>query len=143
MVAGFITSAVAGGSGAGFHAHEEAFCIVVKGSKRWFIQLQDSKMAPGEDIRVLHDPTAEARQRWLTDVLPSIANDTGTNKPLECWQDAGDVLYIPAWLNHAVWNHGDTTVGLSVTHLKVSDAEDSHLGSPCWSNPWQDHCAAV
>jgi hypothetical protein len=134
------------GSGAGFHAHEEAFCIVAKGSKRWFIQLEDNtKTREYSSSRMLHDNTAEARQRWLAEVFPGLPEDGGIDKPLECMQEAGDILYIPPWAPHAVWNVGETTIALSVTHQKSHAfyEGDARASVPCWKNAWQDHCPDI
>ena len=35
---------------------------------------------------------------------------------MECYQNAGDVLYVPHMYHHAVFNLGEMTVAVSVIH---------------------------
>ena len=42
---------------------------------------------------------------WLRRVLPTLAADS---RPLECNQQAGDILYVPSGWHHATINVGDT-----------------------------------
>ena len=131
-------------SGAFFHSHEEAICILVKGRKRWFIDANipaDDRSAEtalttnglGGAVR---DYSSDSRRAWLSDILPTLPPE---KRPLECWQEAGDIMYIPAWTDHAVWNDGDLTIGLSVTNEKVRDRSNVDY-TPCWNNEWQEAC---
>ena len=62
----------------------------VYGEKRWYLQ------PPGKSY-VSRVPLV----KWLSDEYPTLTN---VEKPLECVQQAGDVLFIPAFWAHASLN---------------------------------------
>ncbi len=133
------------GSGLTFHSHTEAWCGLVWGTKHWLLVVPpwlrtssegDTSAAsggngyqdPGENIAEMLErvgDTAHERQRFV-DGLKGLPN-----KPLECLQHKGDLLYIPAGFMHMVVNIGET-VGISVTNLETNgdDMYSSSSGLP-------------
>ena len=79
------------GSGQHFHSHGEAFNAVVAGRKRWFFLPPGSAVEAGE-----YASSLEFARR-----LPA-------EGVMECTQDTGDVVVVPAQVPHAVINVGDT-----------------------------------
>ena len=47
---------------------------------------------------------------------------------MECYQNAGDVLYVPHMYHHAVFNLGEMTVAVSVIHDGIGYASCSSIG---------------
>lgn len=88
------------GSGIGLHAHQDAWNQVLFGAKRW--TLYPSSGVPPE---AGYNPT-EPHLQWLSEFYPLVKE--GANKPLECVQQAGDVVYVPEGWYHATVNLGDT-----------------------------------
>tara|TARA_B100000795_G_C22493853_1_gene321311 strand:+ start:215 stop:376 length:162 start_codon:yes stop_codon:yes gene_type:complete len=43
---------------------------------------------------------------------------------MECYQNAGDVLYVPHMYHHAVFNLGEMTVAVSVIHDGIGYAKE-------------------
>ena len=129
------------GSGLPFHNHLDAFQAAVVGRKRWLlVEPRQKPLLSTDDISnrplpgmflgraTLPKPTqaitsfarlheggssnltmGEARSTWLRDVLPALPAD---ERPLECWQEEGDVMFVPATWEHMTVNEGDA-VGLS------------------------------
>lgn len=78
------------GSPAHFHAHAWNACVV--GAKRWFLYPAYAAFySVRPPVRFAFDPPAADAQR-----------------PLECIQRAGDVIYVPEDFGHAVLNLHDT-----------------------------------
>jgi hypothetical protein len=95
-------------SGLGFHNHRQAFCGLITGVKRWFIIAGGGSNPPPPQWR---DDTPKARAIFLNEVLPTL-----DPKPLECYQHEGDVLFVPEYFPHTVYNVGET-VAVSAVHL--------------------------
>ncbi|CAH1254079.1 JMJD8 [Branchiostoma lanceolatum] len=87
-----------GGSGTGsaWHLHAQAWNGVVFGAKRWFIYAPDQRPPGIANFDQLD---------WMKYVHPYLR---ASGRPLECLQQAGDVVYIPQNFFHAVLNIGDT-----------------------------------
>ena len=84
------------GSGLAFHEHDEAFNLLGVGTKRWFV------FPPGHVAK--HNvvvPHTRDRDRWLSTDLPNMPAE---QRPLQCTQLAGDVVYVPTGFLHGVWN---------------------------------------
>ena len=47
---------------------------------------------------------------------------------MECYQNAGDVLYVPHMYHHAVFNLGEMTVAVSVIHDGIGYASEIYDG---------------
>jgi len=98
------------GSGAPPHYHEDAVNVLMHGRKRWWLQpprWAEYSTVPAVSYvtHVLGSP-AEAQ--------PASARDApAVPPPLQCVQEAGDVLYVPRGWGHAVLNLR-TSVGYAV-----------------------------
>lgn len=88
----------ASGSGVVFHKHADTWNGVVFGNKRWFLY-PISKTPPGG---VYHGYTL---LDWVERVYPNLEDK---DKPLECVQRGGEILYLPEGYYHATLNLGDT-----------------------------------
>ena len=84
-------------SGLSFHGHEEAFNALVLGKKKWM--LVDPAKNP-------NFPDLADKMDWLQRVLPTLS---ANERPLECEQNPGDVIFVPENWGHAVWNDPDGT----------------------------------
>ena len=99
------------GSGAPLHWHKDAINYLAHGQKRWFL-------LPPQAARLSTTPVA----RWVARELPHLASDDACTlapggphcaPPLECTQNAGDVIFVPAGWAHAVLNV-ETSVGVAL-----------------------------
>jgi hypothetical protein len=111
-------------SGTAFHAHTEAWTALAHGRKRWlFYPPTMSPPAGGSGPDTY--PTFSITHWWdhvrpLLPPLPHTAQGTGTpgsegeggGRPIECVQEAGDLMYVPEGWHHAVINVDDV-VGIS------------------------------
>lgn len=95
------------GSGAPFHIHADAVNAVVAGSKRWFVYTPK---------RTLYSRTPV--QEWIDNDYTKLEE---ADKPLECIQEAGDVVYIPLDWGHAVVNLEENTFGYALELLNKRD----------------------
>ena len=100
------------GSGLGFHNHEQdAFNCIVKGKKQWYFYPPsintlaiDPKGYPGW----WKNNTYQSRKEFVEVVIPRLKQ-----RPLECTQESGDVLFVPKLWFHMVINIGDPVVAVS------------------------------
>lgn len=95
------------GSGAPFHIHSDAVNAVVAGSKRWFVYTPK---------RTLYSRTPI--QEWIDGDYTRLSEG---EKPLECIQEAGDVVYVPLDWGHAVVNLEENTFGYALELLNKRD----------------------
>lgn len=95
------------GSGAPLHIHADAANALVSGSKRWLVY------TPG---RTLYSRTPI--QEWIDEYYPTLAED---ERPLECIQNAGDIVYVPLDWGHAVVNLEENTFGYALELLNKRD----------------------
>jgi|TARA_B110000208_G_C11711205_1_gene409372 hypothetical protein len=102
-------------SGLAFHAHQEAWNGLVLGTKRWFV-------FPPE-IDAYHFDSENGNPSWWTELSHLGRTDFVNNilaklnpKPMECWQKAGDVIFVPHMHQHCVFNEGDLVVAVSEIH---------------------------
>ncbi|KAL5013202.1 hypothetical protein ScPMuIL_007472 [Solemya velum] len=105
------------GSGVAFHSHGDGWNAVVYGKKRWFIYPRE-KTPPGGV------PAGYSQKDWIRKIYPTLSDD---EKPLECIQEAGDILYLPEGFYHATINLADT-LGISI-HDTVPTEESQVLFS--------------
>lgn len=99
-------------SGAPFHVHADAVNAAVSGRKKWFVY------TPG---RTLY--SRKSVKRWVDEDYAAMKED---DKPLECVQRPGDVVYVPLDWGHAVLNLDDNTFGFALEVLNRRDTL-SHL----------------
>lgn len=95
-----------GGSGSGmlFHGHDVAWCALLFGRKRWFMLDQQDQSGA-----LVLSPDTTNHEFMVT----KYAQDKRFRKywrhsGWECVQEAGELMYIPAWVTHAVLNIGET-----------------------------------
>ena len=84
------------GAGLPFHNHGESWLGLVHGSKHWFLY------PPGTAASVPMDVISGV-QYWARNVLPTL----GGNKPMQCTQKPGEILYVPQGWIHATLNIGE------------------------------------
>lgn len=90
-------------SGVSFHKHADAWNAVVFGRKRWFLY-PPGKTPPGGVW------PGYSQLDWFKLVYPTLQDD---DKPIECVQEAGEILYLPESYYHGTINIGDTlAIGL-------------------------------
>lgn len=82
------------------HFHGDAWNAVAYGVKRWFLY-------PPARAFYSKQPVAQ----WLRDAEPEWHRNN-TNRPLQCVQRPGDVLYVPRDWGHGVVNL-DNTIGVA------------------------------
>jgi len=94
---------------------------LVVGKKHWLIyppqQKQDFFSSPACSGCV--STRKKIRKEFLQNTLPTLSP-----KPMECYQNAGDVLYVPHMYHHAVFNLGEMTVAVSVIHDGIGYAKE-------------------
>lgn len=100
------------GSGAPFHIHADAINAAVSGEKRWFV------FTPGKTLY-----SRKTIKRWVEEDYPSLKEE---DRPLECVQKKGDVVYVPLDWGHAVLNVEENTFGYALELLNRRDTL-SHL----------------
>ena len=88
-------------SGINYHSHTDAYNGLVHGRKRWFVY----------DHAKMRDPPfrSHGTLRWMREVLPTLPPD---QRPLQCMQQAGDLIYVPQGYWHGTINLGET-IGVS------------------------------
>ncbi|CAH3170165.1 unnamed protein product, partial [Porites lobata] len=86
------------GSGVSFHKHADAWNGVIFGRKRWFLY-PPQKTPPGGVW------PSFSQLDWINKVYP---NPSPKDKPVECIQEEGDILYLPESYYHGTVNIGDT-----------------------------------
>ncbi|XP_019624169.1 PREDICTED: uncharacterized protein LOC109469860 [Branchiostoma belcheri] len=84
------------GLGLGWHEHGDGWNGVVFGEKHWYVYNR-SVVPPG-----LHRYEPADWEKYVYKKLPS------HRRPLECTQEAGDIVYIPQGFYHSVVNVGET-----------------------------------
>ncbi|XP_078342854.1 bifunctional arginine demethylase and lysyl-hydroxylase PSR-like [Oculina patagonica] len=86
------------GSGVSFHKHADAWNGVIFGRKRWFLY-PPQKTPPGGVW------PSFSQLDWINKVYPNLPPE---DKPMECVQEAGEILYLPESYYHGTVNIGDT-----------------------------------
>ncbi|KAJ7331213.1 hypothetical protein OS493_019995 [Desmophyllum pertusum] len=94
------------GSGVSFHKHADAWNGVIFGRKRWFLY-PPQKTPPGGVW------PSFSQLDWINKVYPNLPLK---DKPLECVQEEGEILYLPESYYHGTVNIGDTmAIGIQNT----------------------------
>lgn len=91
------------GSGAPFHIHADALNGLVNGRKKWFAYTPARTVYSRKPVVT-----------WVKEDLPRLAE---RERPLECVQRAGDVVYIPLDWGHAILNLDEHTFGYALEIL--------------------------
>lgn len=100
------------GSGAPFHIHADAVNAAVSGVKKWFVYTPAKTVYSRKTIK-----------RWVEEDLDGLEE---LERPLECVQRKGDVVYVPLDWGHAVLNEEKNTFGFALELLHRRDTL-SHL----------------
>jgi len=96
------------GTGLSFHRHDNAWNGLVWGTKQWLLyQSEDEKH------HTFLEKWNGTRRGFLNDIWPSLPQN---QRPLQCYQEKGDLIYIPNGTTHAVWNKGETVAVSSINH---------------------------
>ena len=85
-------------SGVSFHKHADAWNGVVYGRKRWFLYPPETTPPGGVW-------PGFSQLEWFRKVYPQLDD---AKLPLECIQEAGEILYLPESYYHGTLNIGDT-----------------------------------
>ena len=108
-------------SGLSFHGHQEAWNAVIVGTKRWLLVAPSAPDYMTNFGAVDYNTQEEMPVGWISrHEFLNYYHATTSIKPkpkqiMECWQHAGDVLFVPENYQHAIFNYGDT-VALSEIH---------------------------
>ena len=92
------------GSGSPFHAHQDAWNALITGTKQWLF-------VPPPRQLVSTSPPTQWLHRYLAGEHDGGAADSSgasSERPMSCWQRAGDIVYVPDSWSHAVINHRTT-----------------------------------
>ncbi|XP_052076487.1 uncharacterized protein LOC127714471 [Mytilus californianus] len=111
-------------SGVSFHKHADSWNGVLYGRKRWFLYPIDHT-PPGGVF------TGYTMLEWFDMIYPKIKAEV--DKPIECVQRAGEILYLPEGFYHGTINIGDTVaIGIqkkeSTLGIQKLFYEDRYLG---------------
>jgi hypothetical protein len=82
------------GTGLPFHFHKEAWNEAVAGLKRWSVY-------PPSEVPPAHYLMIDSHAEWLQTVLPKLLP---AERPAECLQRPGELVYVPEGWWHAVVN---------------------------------------
>ncbi|GFO40495.1 bifunctional arginine demethylase and lysyl-hydroxylase jmjd6 [Plakobranchus ocellatus] len=96
-------------SGVVFHKHSDTWNGVVYGYKRWFLY-PNTRTPPGG---VYH---GYSLMNWVKHVYPNLPEE---DKPMECIQAPGEILYLAEGTYHATLNLGDT-VAVAIQRKKAT-----------------------
>ncbi|XP_022287534.2 uncharacterized protein LOC111100176 isoform X2 [Crassostrea virginica] len=88
----------ASSSGVSFHKHADAWNGVIYGQKRWFLYPK-THTPPGGVY------PGFTQMEWYNKIYPSLSE---ADSPMECVQEAGEILYLPEGTYHGTINLGDT-----------------------------------
>ncbi|XP_046558342.1 LOW QUALITY PROTEIN: F-box protein At5g06550-like [Haliotis rubra] len=86
------------GTGISFHNHADAWNAVIFGCKRWFLYNIDQNPPGGVS-------PGYGQLDWYHNLYPNL---TKKEKPTECIQEPGEILYLPEGVYHGTINIGDT-----------------------------------
>lgn len=103
------------GSGFPFHLHGEAWLELLTGAKRWSLYSIDAVGSPPGGYSAGRPHT-----HWLSTVLPSLPPSA---HPIECTQQPGEVIYVPAGWFHATRNIGNVSLNPFSSPPSVHDSE--------------------
>ena len=102
----------ANGSGLSWHNHQQdAFNCVVQGRKLWYFyppNINTLAIDPKGYPDWWTNNTYQSRKEFVEFVSPRLKQ-----RPLECTQESGDILFVPKLWFHMVINIGDPVVAVS------------------------------
>lgn len=91
------------------HVHRDAFNTLQTGKKHWVFYDANAQSAPKgfKELKQCHlnyPPGTHART-WFENELPKLPKRI--EKVYQCFQEPGDIVYIPIEYSHAVLNHSE------------------------------------
>eukprot|EP00163_Fabomonas_tropica_P028400 TRINITY_DN5766_c0_g1_i1.p1 TRINITY_DN5766_c0_g1~~TRINITY_DN5766_c0_g1_i1.p1 ORF type:complete len:437 (-),score=100.21 TRINITY_DN5766_c0_g1_i1:235-1545(-) len=92
------------GSSVGFHKHPDAWNALVHGEKRWFVYPPQWNPTPAL-LKKFPDLPSMPHTQWFKEVYPILKP---RDKPTECVQREGDLIYLPGMWAHATISIGET-----------------------------------
>ena len=116
-------------SGQGWHEHGDALSLNLAGRKRWFVLKPDVSQR-GFELWEQGD-SANSTVSWLARVQGLPAFERWEEHLWQCTVGAGQGMWVPQGLRHAVINYGETLAatiqldGLSETRLHVAARQES------------------
>ena len=118
-------------SGINYHSHTDAYNGLVHGRKRWFLY----------DHKQMRDPPyrSHGTLRWMREVLPTLPVD---QKPLQCMQRAGDLIYVPEGYWHGTINLGET-IGVSGQFVRNTNKWAKESQQAIGEERWDDAAALL
>ena len=107
------------GSGLCFHNHEEhAFNALLRGTKTWYFyppNVNTLGLDPHGYPYWWRDDTAEGRYEFANTIVPRL-----TERPFECHQEAGDIMFVPSLWHHMVINQNKNTVAVNAIKSRTT-----------------------
>lgn len=127
-----------GGAGLPFHNHGDAWLALVYGDKHWFLYPPGTgPVASPQDERDLSAPPPglASSRHWAQTVYPTLSEQ---DKPIECTQQAGELLFVPRGWSHATLNIGESiAVGGQLEWGPI--AKEMHASQVLELNPHDFH----
>eukprot|EP00752_Nemacystus_decipiens_P013460 g11922.t1 len=105
-------------SGAPFHIHSDALNLAVSGKKKWWVVTPRSAVWSRRHIREYADEGKGGPAG-------------GEDRPMECVQRGGDLVYVPGDWGHAAMNLEDGTFGYTLELVNRRDTLAAVLGMGC------------
>jgi ribosomal protein L16 Arg81 hydroxylase len=84
-------------AGLGWHMHGNSWLGLVSGRKRWFLY------EPGKALPKQRSVPLLSSARWVSFILPQLSS---AERPQECVQLPGEIMYLPAAWAHLTMNEG-------------------------------------
>lgn len=110
-------------SSVAFHRHEDSWCGLVQGQKRWWLY-PPHMTPPGGPF-----PSFE-QQDWVEKILPILSP---RHKPVQCEQKGGQILYVPEGWYHAVTNVQPSVAVAHQIKPKMRRGDHMHF-HPNWNH---------
>ncbi|CAM9337178.1 unnamed protein product [Choristocarpus tenellus] len=104
-------------SGAPFHIHSDAINLLLSGTKRWWMVTPRQASFSRQHISA-----------WVDGEYPGLSEE---ERPMECVQGPGDIMYVPSDWGHAAMNLEDGVFGYTLELLNRRDTLASVLGVGC------------
>jgi hypothetical protein len=103
------------------HIHKDAFNTLQQGKKHWIFYDAHQQYAPRgfqemKKCHIQYAPGSHAKD-WFTKELPKLPKRV--EKVYQCFQEAGDIVYIPTQYSHAVINLSEVMGVVVETHRKT------------------------
>jgi hypothetical protein len=132
------------GSGAPTHIHADAWNVLVKGRKHWYMHPPRQALYSKKHIvdwiktdlpRMQHVQSDAGEAMRAARVMSDIGGNVIGTPPLECVQEAGDIAYVPFDWGHAVYNEHvdghDVNFGYALELLNRREVMSRVTGRDC------------